>query len=147
MYGAGIGSNLAWNDLCLRLERGCSASAFKKAEEAMTAWEYFDTAGLRWSEPVNTEITDSDVVETVGRRELALMRRARAAETHTIVLLHTREANADRMAVRRLVARELLQRPLRMGGAPGRDGQPIWLYTYTLTDRGASCWLRVKASA
>jgi hypothetical protein len=61
---------------------------------------------------------------------------------HTIVLLHTREANADRMAARRLVARELLSEP---NAKRLSDGS--WLYFYTLTERGASCWLRVKAGA
>lgn len=90
-------------------------------------------------------------LETVGARELELMLRARRSWHGQLTIPHDRAHNAERMALRRLVQRGLFSEPNYVGGAPsswkqGRN-RPVWLYVYTLTDRGRECWLRTREEA
>lgn len=91
--------------------------------------------------------------QLVGSAQLALMLRARRSAHGQIVLTHGRSQNAERMAARRLVERELLSGPNFVGRPAGikrwRDpevvtGPASGLYVYTLTERGRTCWLRSK---
>jgi hypothetical protein len=77
--------------------------------------------------------------EKVGATQLDLMLKARESSGGTMVLTHDRASNRERMAARRLVERGLLAGPNYMGNSViGR------IYVYTLTERGRTCWLRVK---
>jgi hypothetical protein len=68
------------------------------------------------------------------------MVRARGAASGTIVLTHERASNAERMAARRLVERGLLSAAHRYG-----NRRTLQIFEYRLTERGRSCWLRVKS--
>jgi hypothetical protein len=82
------------------------------------------------------------VVETVGAVEAELMLLAKNSRSKTLCLRHDRESNRQRMAARRLVARDLLAEPNYMSaGFPGGG-----LYFYALTPRGLQCWLRYPKS-
>lgn len=115
-------------------------------------------SGWLYTAPDGTEHRDSIVLrstgaERVGSAQLALMLRARRSAHGQIVLTHGRSQNAERMAARRLVERELLSGPQFVGRPAGikrwRDpevvtGPASGLYVYTLTERGRTCWLRSK---
>lgn len=116
----------------------------------MTRWRYYTPSGMNGLLP---PILDTDVLITVGSAQLALMLRARRSAHGQIVLTHGRSQNAERMAARRLVERELLSGPQFVGRPAGikrwRDpevvtGPASGLYVYTLTERGRTCWLRSK---
>jgi len=89
--------------------------------------------------------------QLVGSAQLALILRARRSAHGQIVLTHGRSQNAERMAARRLVERELLSGPNFVGRPAtvkfwrARGCSPAsGLYVYTLTERGRTCWLRSK---
>lgn len=114
-------------------------------------WNYYGPQGQRAVDATAEQVMLPALKPiTVGARELAVMLRARESKHHQLVLSHDRESNVDRMAARRLTARGLLHEPNYMGGAPSSwkagKNRPIYLYVYTLTDLGRSCWLRTKAS-
>lgn len=97
-----------------------------------------------------------ELTETVGAGQLQLMLKARRSAEHSFTLAHGRANNRQRMAARRLVERGLLAGPNYVGRQPALrnlNGDALgpaplntggW-FTYRLTERGASCWLRVKA--
>lgn len=103
----------------------------------MTEWTYFDRDGRQWTEPVTTDITDDGSIETVGKRELEMLLRARRSSSKSVVIPHAKERNAERLALRRLCERGLSSWPNAFGG-PGVG----WLYRYNLTERGETVWLR-----
>lgn len=107
----------------------------------MTAWTYFGPgAGSQPGWPGTRSAPRGEQVEQVGARELELLLRARRSSTGTLVLPHSRERNAERMAARRLVERGLLRAPNGMGGR-----STGWLYFYGLTERGRTAWLRCRS--
>jgi hypothetical protein len=85
----------------------------------------------------------------MGPTQLKLMLRAREGQG-TLVLTHDRRSNRERMAARRLAERGLLLEPNYTGlvrnwrGQTVADGRAPGVYVYTLTKRGAQCWLRAK---
>lgn len=80
-----------------------------------------------------------DQVETLGGRQAELMLRARGSQFNMLTLAHGRQQNAERMAARRLVARGLLNEPNYLGVREWG-----YVYAYSLTTRGRTCWLRVQ---
>ena len=105
---------------------------------------------------------DDAPIETVGATQLDVLLRMRNTASGTLVLTHTRDAqaNRERMALRRLVERELVVRttrfaqedaPMRnwrgreVGGIPNNPYAGI--YVYALTERGRTCWLRTRERA
>jgi hypothetical protein len=77
---------------------------------------------------------DVKQMERVGWTQAQLMIKAKIAPSGTLVLLHDRASNRQRMAARRLVGRGLLAGPNYRGG----------MHFYTLTERGRTCWLRAR---
>lgn len=105
----------------------------------MSGWRYY-----RGTEEVldlwpATVAHEFGATETVGARQLDIMLRARRGQGN-VVLDHDRRGNKERMAAVRLVARGLLAGPYHFGGRPHG-----FTYSYTLTARGRTCWLRTKA--
>jgi hypothetical protein len=84
----------------------------------------------------------------IGPTQLELLRKAGESSGGTVLLTHERAGNKQRMAARRLVERGLLAGPALMGGGKGTyretRGRDLYLYIYTLTERGRDCWLKVK---
>lgn len=110
-------------------------------------WLYYSpNSGKAW--PGGQILITPPGTETVGQAQLELMLRARASRHGQVVMPHDREHNAARMAARRLQERGLLEPGRMVGGSPGswklHKGRPVYLYVYTLTERGRTCWLRVK---
>lgn len=115
----------------------------------MTTWLYHGPDG--WSGPKEKSLHAllQLSVETLGVRQAQLLLRARKSAAGILVLTHERSSNAERMAARRLVQRELLAGPNWTGSIRNWRGQQVarnvtGLYVYTLTSRGRSCWVRVK---
>lgn len=118
------------------------------------SWTYYNpSTGRVWSGSnalLNFATEASVGLETVGQQELKWILQARNASPKTVVIPHDRASNAARLALRRLVERELFRAPnallipagFTVHGQPGRGG---WLYFYDLTERGTSCWLRTKS--
>lgn len=79
--------------------------------------------------------------EVVGVREAEVLLMAKESSSGGITITHGRGKieNRTRMAARRLVARGLLTEPNAFGG-----GWAGWLYRYNLTERGRTCWLKVR---
>jgi len=121
----------------------------------MSGWLYYVHAmsDVPQNGPAHWDLPDWNArCVTVGSAQLALMLRARGSAHGQIVLTHGRSQNAERMAARRLVERELLSGPQFVGrtktirhwrDAPGGN-TASGLYVYRLTERGRTCWLRSK---
>lgn len=114
----------------------------------MTKWRYYDPHGQEWLTGIPPFMLSGT---SVGKRELELMLRARRSWHGQLTIPHDRAHNAERMALRRLVQRGLFNEPQKLGGGEGtwrqQLGQRVWLYVYTLTDRGRECWLRTREEA
>jgi hypothetical protein len=103
-------------------------------------WIYYTpTGGIGRMGP----LLDTQVVETVGRTQLAVMLRARQSSTGMVM----DGSEKERLAARRLVERKLLTRnwtPEPRWSAANRRHVERKIRTYTLTLRGRTCWLRAK---
>jgi hypothetical protein len=75
-------------------------------------------------------------IETVGPREAEIMLRAKNAESAPHLMTGNER---ERLAARRLVARKLLVQHFPGAG----EGHPLRKF-YSLTPRGAKCWLLVR---
>lgn len=104
----------------------------------MTTWTYFGPgAGSQEGWPGTTSAPRGADIVTVGKRELEMLLRARRSSSKSVIIPHTKERNAERLALRRLCERKLFSWPNGMG-APWWG----WLYRYNLTERGRAVWLR-----
>lgn len=104
----------------------------------MTSWEYFhaegETRSAHW-----VKAHQPEDIQTVGRRELEMLLRARRSSSKSVVIQHTKERNRERLALRRLCERGLFSWPNAFGGLGVG-----WLYRYNLTEDGQTVWLRYR---
>lgn len=107
------------------------------------AWEYHTTGGVKPLDGLIKLAYAAGNVETVGRTQLALLLRARGSNAGMVM----DGSEKERLAARRLVERKLLTRnwtPEPRWSEVNRRHQERKIRTYTLTERGRTCWLRVK---